>query len=124
MDPQPRVNATTAIAGNDVLDSSPEFSSRSRGGPMNGPADEPAIRERVKRIIFNVTRIPVERIADAAAFREDLELDSLSLLEIGVDLDYEFQLGLEDLEQRLGDLPTVDRVVAFVHQRLQERATA
>jgi acyl carrier protein len=86
--------------------------------------DDDDIRQRVKRIIFNVTRIPVERIADDSAFRQDLELDSLSLLEIGVDLDYEFQLGLEDLEQRLGDLPTVDHVVSFVRQRLAERAVA
>lgn len=88
---------------------------------MSGLGDEHAIRDRVKRIIFNVTRIPVERIGDRVAFREDLELDSLSLLEIGVDLDYEFQLGLEDLEQRLGDLPTVEHVVGFVRQRLEEK---
>jgi acyl carrier protein len=87
-------------------------------------SDDRIIRERVKKIIFNVTRIPIERIGDDAAFREDLELDSLSLLEIGVDLDYEFQLGLEDLEQRLGDLPTVDHVVQFVQERLQQRAIA
>jgi acyl carrier protein len=91
---------------------------------MSATGEDLVIRDRVKRIIFNVTRIPVERIGDRAAFREDLELDSLSLLEIGVDLDYEFQLGLEDLEQRLGDLPTVDHVVGFVQQRLQERAIA
>lgn len=88
---------------------------------MSGLGDDHAIRDRVKRIIFNVTRIPVERIGDRATFREDLELDSLSLLEIGVDLDYEFQLGLEDLEQRLGDLPTVELVVGFVRQRLEEK---
>jgi acyl carrier protein len=87
-------------------------------------SDDRIIRERVKKIIFNVTRIPIERIGDDAAFREDLELDSLSLLEIGVDLDYEFQLGLEDLEQRLGDLPTVNHVVQFVQERLQQRAIA
>ena len=86
--------------------------------------EEDDIRDKVKRIIFNVTRIPVEKIGDDAAFRQDLELDSLSLLEIGVDLDYEFQLGLEDLEQRLGDLPTVRHVVGFVRQRLAERAVA
>ena len=91
---------------------------------MTGSGEAVVVRDRVKRIIFNVTRIPVERIGDSASFRGDLELDSLSLLEIGVDLDYEFQLGLEDLEQRLGDLPTVDHVVDFVRQRLQERAIA
>ena len=82
------------------------------------------VRDRVKRIIFNVTRIPVERIGDRSTFREDLELDSLSLLEIGVDLDYEFKLGLDNLEQHLGALPTVRHVVAFVRERLDERVNA
>jgi acyl carrier protein len=87
-------------------------------------SDEAAIRSRVKKIIFNVTRIPVERIADDSSFREDLGLDSLSMLEVGVDLDYEFKLALEDLEQRLGGLPTVNDVVLFVQQRLQEQQAA
>ena len=91
---------------------------------MTGTGEDVMVRDKVKRIIFNVTRIPVERIGDGASFREDLELDSLSLLEIGVDLDYEFQLGLEDLEQRLGDLPTVEHVVGFVQERLQQKAVA
>ena len=91
---------------------------------MTGTGEDVVVRDKVKRIIFNVTRIPVERIGDRSSFREDLELDSLSLLEIGVDLDYEFQLGLEDLEQRLGDLPTVEHVVGFVHDRLRQRAVA
>jgi acyl carrier protein len=95
-----------------------------KGLQMSGLDEQLEIRDRVKRIIFNVTRIPVERIGDRAAFREDLELDSLSLLEIGVDLDYEFKLGLEDLEQRLGDMPTVEHVVGFVRERLGERQSA
>jgi acyl carrier protein len=82
------------------------------------------VSSRVKRIIFNVSRIPVERIADSSSFREDLELDSLSLMEIGVDLDYEFKLQLEDLEQRLADLPTVESVVSFIEERLEQRKTA
>jgi acyl carrier protein len=82
------------------------------------------VSDRVKRIIFNVSRIPVERIGDASSFREDLELDSLSLMEIGVDLDYEFKLQLEDLEQRLADLPTVESVVCFIEERLEQRKTA
>jgi acyl carrier protein len=91
---------------------------------MTGTGEDVMVRDKVKRIIFNVTRIPVERIGDGSSFREDLELDSLSLLEIGVDLDYEFQLGLEDLEQRLGDLPTVEHVVGFVRERLEQKAVA
>ena len=86
--------------------------------------DRAVIRSRIKEIIANVAGLDPGRIGDHDTLRENLNLDSLSLLEIGVDLDYEFQLGLEDLEQRLGDLPTVDDVVGFVRQRLQEKAVA
>jgi acyl carrier protein len=89
---------------------------------MSGNTDD--IRHRVKRVIFNVTRIAEERIGDTASFREDFGLDSLSMLEIGVDLDYEFKLGLPDLEQRLSELPTVDSVVNFIAERLRERNAA
>ena len=42
---------------------------------------------------------PAEDIADNASYADDLGLDSLTLLEIGVDMDYEFKLGLP--EERL-----------------------
>lgn len=80
-----------------------------------------AIRESVKQIISNVTRIPVERIGDDSAFRADLGLDSLSMLEIGVEVDEAFELGAEDLVERLGEMPTVQHVVSFVDQRIRER---
>ncbi|MEM9290728.1 MAG: acyl carrier protein [Acidobacteriota bacterium] len=75
-------------------------------------ADE--ARSKIKEIISNVTSIPPEEIADGASFRADLDLDSLSLLEIGVDVDYEFKLGLpEERLQQLQDVQeTVDLVLA------------
>lgn len=79
------------------------------------------IRERIKRVIHQVTNVPIENIGDDASFTEDLDLDSLALLEVGVDVDYEFQLGIEDLEDRLGDLPTVDHVTSFVEAELATR---
>lgn len=83
--------------------------------------DTTDVRHRIKRIVSNVTRIPVERIGDEADFRQDLGLDSLSMLEIGVDVDYEFKLGVDDLEQRLGGMPTVAHVVSFVAEHLEQR---
>ena len=53
-----------------------------------------------------------EAIADDATFLEDLGLDSLSLLEIGVDVDYEFQLGVP--EERLYALRSIPETVALV----------
>lgn len=70
------------------------------------------IRVKVKEIISNVTNIDVEDIGDDASFVDDLQLDSLSLLEIGVDVDYEYKLGVP--EEELGKLRTVADAVALV----------
>lgn len=70
------------------------------------------IRQKIKEIIANVTNIDPTEIADNASFIEDLSLDSLSLLEIGVDVDYEFKLGVP--EERLQELRTVQDSVDLV----------
>ncbi len=80
------------------------------------------IRSQIKEIVSNVTAIPVEDIADNAAFVEDLDLDSLSLLEIGVDVDYAFKLGVP--EERLQELRTVQDSVDLVLEKLGERSQA
>lgn len=74
--------------------------------------DEAGVRQKIKEIISNVTNIPTEEIGDGASLRDELDLDSLSLLEIGVDVDYEFRLGLpEESLQRIG---SVNDAVALV----------
>lgn len=78
------------------------------------------IRARVKEIISNITSIPVEEIADDASFRDDLDLDSLSLMEVGVDVDYEFKLGLP--EERMQELQTVQDTVNLVVSCQQKTA--
>ncbi|MEM1177607.1 MAG: acyl carrier protein [Acidobacteriota bacterium] len=75
------------------------------------------IRDKIKEIIANVTNLDPADIADNAHFIDDLQLDSLSLMEIGVDVDYEFKLGVP--EERLQELRTVEDSVQLV---LQTRA--
>lgn len=82
--------------------------------------DVEEIRSKIKQIISNITNIDPADIADDASFIEDLQLDSLSLLEIGVDVDYEFKLGVS--EERLQELRTVQDSVNLVQQRLKEMA--
>jgi len=77
------------------------------------------IKSRIKRVIANITNVPAEDIADDASFTEDLDLDSLSLLEIGVDVDYEFQLGLP--EDAMRGLDSVNRTAELVVTHLRER---
>ncbi len=77
------------------------------------------IRAKIKEIIANVTNIDPEEIGDDASFVDDLQLDSLSLLEIGVDVDYEFRLGVP--EERLQELRTVKDTVELVMAQLSEQ---
>ncbi len=82
--------------------------------------DVEVIRTKIKEIISNVTSIDPEEIGDNASLIDDLELDSLSLLEIGVDVDYEFKLGVP--EERLGEMRTVGDAVALVEEVLAAKA--
>ncbi len=81
------------------------------------------MKVRIKEIIANITNLDPEEIGDADSFTEDLDLDSLSLLEIGVDVDYEFKLGLPEEEMR--GIDSVNETVALVTKTLNEQnATA
>ncbi len=80
------------------------------------------MKARIKEIISNITNIDAGRIGDADSFTRDLDLDSLSLLEIGVDVDYEFQLGLP--EERMRGIDSVDETMALVSERLREKSAA
>ena len=91
---------------------------------MNAVASTDQIRAKIKEVIASVADIDAAGIADDADLRRDLNLDSLSLLEIGVDVDYAFQLGIEDLEDRLAKLETLDEVVALVERLRAERQPA
>ena len=81
-----------------------------------------AIADRIKGIIAQVANLDAAKIADDANLRTDLKLDSLSLLEIGVDVDYAFKLGIPDLENQLASLQTLPEVVALVERLLSEQA--
>jgi acyl carrier protein len=82
------------------------------------------INAKIKEIIGNVANLPVASIADDADLRDDLALDSLSLLEIGVDVDYAFQLGIQDLENRLAQMRTLPEVVGLVATLIAEKPVA
>lgn len=81
--------------------------------------DSNEIRAKVKKIIANVTNVDPAGIGDGQSFTQNLGFDSLSLLEIGVDVDYEFQLGLP--EEAMRELDSVDSTVALVEKRLIEQ---
>ncbi len=77
------------------------------------------IRDRIKQIISNVAGLDSRKIDDGARLRDELKLDSLSLLEIGVDVDLAFKLELPD--ERYKEIDSIPDMVALVQGRLQER---
>jgi acyl carrier protein len=83
---------------------------------MNQDATE--IRARVKQIIANVAGLDAARIGDEAKLRDELKLDSLSLLEIGVDVDLAFKLELPDEQYK--EIDSIPDMVALVQSRLAE----
>jgi acyl carrier protein len=74
------------------------------------------IRTRVKQSIAAITNISVEEISDTASYTDDLQLDSLTILEIAVDAEYQFQVKISDDD--LGEIRTVDDTVRMVQQYL------
>lgn len=78
------------------------------------------IKKSIKQIIADVANLDPDEIGDEARFIEDLQLDSLSLLEIGVDVDYRFKLGVPD--ERLKQLRTIQDAQELVQEVLAERA--
>jgi acyl carrier protein len=84
--------------------------------------DVAEMKSRIKQIISNITNIDPGKIGDDDSFTRDLDLDSLSLLEIGVDVDYEFQLGLP--EERMRGIDSVNETVTLVGERLREKTSA
>jgi len=73
---------------------------------------------KIKQIIGNIAGLDPKRIGDADSLRDDLKLDSLSLLEIGVDIDLAFKLNLPD--ERYKEIHSLPQMVALVEQRLGE----
>jgi acyl carrier protein len=78
--------------------------------------DADAIRTKIKQTIYRVTGIDAATIADTASYETDLGLDSLSILEIAVDVENQFKFQASDDE--LSSIHTVEDAVSLVKKRL------
>jgi acyl carrier protein len=78
--------------------------------------DVEVIRTKVKESINRVTGIEAATISDTASYDADLGLDSLSILEIAVDVETQFKFQASDEE--LSAIHTVEDAVSLVKKRL------
>ena len=74
------------------------------------------IRAIVKSSIAKIANLDPADISDHAAYKDDLQLDSLTILEIAVDAEYQFKIKIPDEE--LGTIRTVDDTVRLVQHYL------
>lgn len=78
--------------------------------------DTQEIKATIKQSISRVTGIPAENITDSASYEEDLGLDSLSILEIAVDVESHYKFHASDEE--LTSIRTVEDTVELVRRRM------
>lgn len=83
--------------------------------------DREEVRRVVKQMIAKVTDLDPATIPDNASFREDLEIDSLAMIEIGVHVDFEYKLKLT--EDEMGSLATIDDTVELVLRKQAQQGT-
>jgi acyl carrier protein len=76
------------------------------------------VRSRIKKVIGSIAGIDPQRISDEATLRGELNLDSLSLLEIGVDVDLAFHLNLPDESYK--EIDSLPEMVELVMRRQAE----
>jgi acyl carrier protein len=75
------------------------------------------VRATIAEVIAKVTKIDARSITDAASFREDLGLDSLSILETLVDVQCRFQLP-EVSDEEFASIRTVGDTIRLVREKL------
>jgi acyl carrier protein len=78
-----------------------------------------SVLDGVKEIIVEILDIPMEEIKPESSLAEDLEADSLDIVEMLMQLEDNF--GLQIPESIAEDLKTVKDVVEYLEKRLQEK---
>jgi acyl carrier protein len=70
------------------------------------------IHDRVTAIIAEITDIPKDELLPDKSLRDDLEIDSLTTIEVAVTIQDEFDIEVED--EKLKELQTIQDVIDLV----------
>lgn len=74
------------------------------------------IRAKIKESIASIANLELSDISDHASYKDDLQLDSLTILEIAVSAEFDFQIKIPD--EQLSEIRTVEDTVRVVQQYL------
>ena len=72
--------------------------------------------ERFKRCAVDVLSVEPDQVTPEAKFAEDLDADSLDLVELVMELEEEFDITVE--EEELQDLPTIGDAFKLISSKL------
>lgn len=78
--------------------------------------DRTQVAERLKEVLINELGLDADKITEEASFDEDLEVDSLGVVELLMALEDEFGVKIPDDEAE--DIRTVGQAVDMVHGKL------
>ena len=79
-------------------------------------SDVDQIRNTIRGSVNRITGVAPEDINDSSSYREDLGLDSLSALEVMVDIEYAFKIKVP--EERIQTIQTVQDTINLVQEYL------
>lgn len=86
-----------------------------------GPMDRPAILELIRELLADILEIDPSTISESSSFAEDLDADSLALIELVEGLEEELgerSVGFRIEDEDLEELRTVRDAVDYVHAKL------
>ncbi len=76
---------------------------------------------KIKAVLAKVTGLDIDDIGDNDSFEEDLELDSLSMLEIWVEIDRTFMDERVKIpNEEIAEIKTLNEAVARIQQDLSK----
>jgi len=78
--------------------------------------DVDQIRDTIRDSVNRITGVSPAEINDSSRYREDLGLDSLSALEVMVDIEYAFKIKVP--EERIQTIQTVQDTIDLVQEYL------
>ena len=84
--------------------------------------DTQNIRERLKKIIVDQLGVDESEVVASASFVEDLNADSLDLVELIMSLEEEFKLQISDEDAE--KIVTIKDAVSYIVKRMESETTA
>jgi acyl carrier protein len=84
--------------------------------PATGEENMASIEERVKNIVVDLLGVDADRVVPSARFREDLEADSLDLVELIMAFEEEF--GGEITDEDAQKITTVGEAVGYIQENM------